>query len=70
MGWWRTGKDGSSLHIEETGLVWGDGPADIMDNALDEIVTEFLAAYNRKPSRTELEAGLLFSLGSYEEEPC
>ena len=68
MGWWRAGRDGSSLHLEETGLVWGDGPADILDNAIDAIVAEFQAAYGRKPSRIELEAGLQFSLGAYEED--
>lgn len=68
MGWWRAGRDGSSLHLEETGLVWGDGPADIMDDAIDQIAAEFRAAYGRKPSRIELEAGLLFALGDYEEQ--
>jgi hypothetical protein len=68
MGWWRAGADGSSLHAEETGLVWGDGPADIMDDAIDKITDEFQAAYGRKPSRIELEAGLQFSLGVYEEQ--
>ena len=68
MGWWRAGKDGSSLHLEETGLVWGDGPADIMDDAIEAIVTQFREAYGRKPTRDELEAGLKFSLGAYEEE--
>lgn len=67
MGWWRAGSDGSSLHAEETGLVWGDGPADILDDAIDKISAEFRAAYDRSPSRAELEAGLLFSLGAYEE---
>jgi hypothetical protein len=70
MGWWRAGRDGSSLHAEETGLVWGDGPADILDDAIDRIVAEFQRDYGRKPSRDELEAGLKFSLGTYEEEPC
>jgi hypothetical protein len=67
MGWWRAGEDGSSLHAKETGLVWGDGPADIMDDAIDKIVAEFMESYSRKPTRTELQAGLLFSLGAYEE---
>jgi hypothetical protein len=68
MGWWRAGEDGSSLHAEETGLVWGDGPADIMDDALDKIVAEFRQDWGRKPSRIELEAGLRFSLGAYDEQ--
>jgi hypothetical protein len=68
MGWWRAGEDGSSMRAEETGLVWGDGPADILGNAIDEIAAEFREAYGRKPSRAELEAGLKFSLGGYEEQ--
>jgi hypothetical protein len=66
MGWWRAGEDGSSLHEEETGLVWGDDPADIVDNALDEIEQEFLQFWGRKPLRKELVAGILFGLGGYE----
>jgi hypothetical protein len=69
MGWWRAGKDGSSLHAEETGLVWGDGPADIMDDAIEKIVAEFLRDYGRKPTQDELIAGLLFALSIYEENP-
>ena len=67
MGWWRAGKDGSSLHLEETGLVWGDSVADIMDDAIDRIVQEFSAEGGRRPTEEELKAGLLFSLGGYEE---
>lgn len=68
MGWWRAGADGSSLHAEETGLVWGDGPADILDDAIGKIIAEFREAYGRKPTRAELEAGLKFSLSIYEDE--
>jgi hypothetical protein len=67
MGWWRAGKDGSSLHAEDTGLVWGDGPADILDDAIEAIVAEFTGAYGRKPTQEELKAGLLFSLSIYDE---
>lgn len=63
MGWWNSAPDGSSLLVEETGLVWGDGPADVMDAALEEIRTQFDSTYHRGPTREELIAGLLFSLG-------
>lgn len=66
MGWWSQGKDGGSFAeergVEEIG-VWGDGPADILDNAIDEIVKEFQRDWGRKPTPDELRSGLEFSLG-------
>jgi hypothetical protein len=67
MGWWNSGSDGSSLHSEDTGLTWGDGPADVMDSAIERIVKEFESAWGRKPLRAELEAGFLFSLNVYSD---
>lgn len=67
MGWWSSGEDGASFANSE--LIWGDGPADIMDNALDKIVKEFQEDWQRKPTRKELIAGLLFSINvDYPEE--
>lgn len=34
MGWWNQAADGASLQVENTGLYWGDGPADLVDNAI------------------------------------
>lgn len=34
MGWWSQTADGDSLQLENTGLYWGDGPADFIDNAI------------------------------------
>lgn len=62
MGWWSSDANGSSLQFEETGLLWGDGPADQIDKAIDEITREFETAWGRKPKRLELEAGFKFSL--------
>jgi hypothetical protein len=61
MGWWDHGKDGTSF-VKEDGLVWGDGPADAMDGAIFLIEKEFHDYFNRKPTRAELIAGLLFSI--------
>jgi hypothetical protein len=61
MGWWDHGKDGDSF-VKEDGLIWGDGPADAMDDALLKIKIHFLEEWNRKPTRAELIAGLLFSI--------
>jgi hypothetical protein len=66
MGWWNAGTDGSSLHMEQTGLTWGDSVADIMDEAISQIVKEFQDAWKRTPTREELEAGLKFALSTYE----
>lgn len=69
MGWWNARLDGASLQQQETGLVWGDGPADWMDGAIDKIVAEFDEAWGRRPTRAEMEAGLRFSLGGDWEPP-
>lgn len=62
MGWWNTGRDGTSLHVEDTGLLWGDSPADFMDDALEKIVYDFIMEHERNPTCGELRAGLEFSL--------
>jgi hypothetical protein len=67
MGWWEQDEEGNSFALG-SGLMWGDGPADIMGDAIDRIVDEFMEAAGRRPTVTELKAGLLFTLGGYEEE--
>lgn len=62
MGWWNATREGTSLIVGDTGYVWGDGPADILDNALMEIRSAFLDAEGRNPTLGELRAGLEFSL--------
>lgn len=61
MGYWNAKADGSSLHTEDTGMVWGDHPADILDDAIDKIVRVFLEDIGRKPTVDELVAGMKFS---------
>lgn len=74
MGWWSQGASGGIAEFtggpatEEREQYWGDGPADILDNALAEIVAEFQRAWQRKPYVDELRRGLEFSLGAYEED--
>ena len=64
MGWWPQDTKGRSFFKNSRrDMVWGDGPADIMDKALAEIDGEFQETYGRPASREELRAGLLFSLG-------
>lgn len=68
MGWWRATKDGGSLAMEETGLIWGDGPADVMGPALDAIIAQFEMEWNRKPTMDELISGVIFSARPLLEE--
>lgn len=61
MGWWEIAPDNQPL-------VWGDGPGDVFDDAITEVEHLFLETWKRKPTPAELLAGLLFALGSYDQE--
>ena len=65
MGWWEHGRDGHSFtrsSVDDNNLMlWGDGPADIIDNALYRIKIEFLRDLGRMPSKDEIIAGIKFS---------
>lgn len=56
MGWWQNPGE----------PVWGDGPADIFDTALDEIVSEFVGEWDRKPTADEIRTGLEVALSTYD----
>jgi hypothetical protein len=38
MGYWRSNEEGHSF---EGSLTWGDAPADVMDEAIDNIIAIF-----------------------------
>lgn len=65
MGWWTTNKEGASFaqvrERTEAVLIWGDGPADIMGDAIQLIEAEFEKEWARKPTIDELVAGVRFS---------
>jgi len=64
VGYWLATPEGYSLLGEEIGpkdLVWGDTPADAMDDALELIIAAFRKDLGRAPTMEELKAGLLFS---------
>lgn len=61
MGWWNSGKDGSSFEFDDPNHFWGDGPADIMDSALRQITVWFEDEFDRPPTLSELISGLKFS---------
>lgn len=54
MGWWQISEE----------MVNGDGPADIMEDAIEKISQEYLKAFGRKPYKEELEAVLEFCASS------
>ena len=64
MGYWNTNPDGASLLSEDTGMVWGDAPADILGEAIDQIIAVFIEDIGRKPTEAELVAGMKFSAGT------
>jgi hypothetical protein len=69
MGWWEQNEQGVSFaDAEGEEMVWGDGPADTMGAAVDEIVAEFERDWDRKPTKAEIRAGLEFVLGGYKDE--
>jgi len=60
MGYWHTDDEGNSF-VEHTEMLWGDAPADAMDDALEAIIAAFRRDVGRAPTLAELKAGLLFS---------
>lgn len=68
MGYWNATAAGTSLQFEDTGILWGDAPADILDAAIAAIVKTFVEDVGRRPTKTEIRAGLEFSLGGFDEE--
>jgi hypothetical protein len=59
MGWWK---------VEGTQNVIGDTPLDTLGDAIANVVAEYEAAFNRKPTRAEWEALLVAALGADEPE--
>lgn len=69
MGYWSTNEDGVSFDEAESGedMVWGDQPADIIDDALGQVALTFLHDVGRLPTRKEVLAGLYFSMGGKDQ---
>lgn len=57
-GWWSIDKNGKMVSKEDTEeqLYIGDGPADIMGNAIEKIFYEYIRAFKRPPKRKEIQA--------------
>lgn len=70
MGWWSTNRGGYSFTEEEgEEMAWGDGPADILGDAIDAIDGEFLEAWGRPATTHELVAGMRFSYPTIHVDP-
>jgi hypothetical protein len=59
MGYWTGTVIGD---LEGKGLVWGDQPADIVDDAIERAINVFEEDLGRKPTKAELREGLEFYL--------
>lgn len=69
MGWWTQDEEGHSFATADGGeMIWGDGPADLMGEAVASITQEFQQYEGRNPTKAELRAGLEFTLGGISEE--
>lgn len=69
MGWWMMDLDGIETSSgKKASLVMGDGPADTMGAALQEIIDEYKAAWERPPTVDELRECFEFVLGGVKEE--
>lgn len=65
MGYWEMGKGGASFESDTDDpadqMIWGDQPADTIDNAISEIKIAFLRDVGRMPSKSEIIEGIKFS---------
>lgn len=64
MGYWEQSEEGYSFTGADRTpepLIWGDQPADIVDDAIWQITAVFIKDVGRLPSKAEMMAGLTFS---------
>jgi hypothetical protein len=58
MGYWEQGEP-----VNGKTLLWGDQPADVLDDAIQEMIVNFLRDIRRLPTKEEIRRGLEFCLG-------
>lgn len=82
MGWWEmTNTKFGGIDLDKalrrsqgkkvapnTGLVMGDGPADIMGAALHKIVRQYKRDWGREPTRREIKACFNFCFGGISDD--
>ena len=71
MGWWNIRDQSGQIdweHKSSSEQLIGDGPADIMDHALDRICEQYEDSWGRQPKQEELSALLNFCSGRFYKE--
>lgn len=63
MGWWSISDSDGGISAEKTELYNGDGPADILGDALDKVIIEYKRDIGREPYKQELVAAFNFVAG-------
>lgn len=61
MGYWKQDAEGHSFSGDGS-MVWGDAPADYIDDGIAQAIHAFQADVGRLPTAAELTAGIQFSL--------
>jgi hypothetical protein len=56
MGYWNTTAEGGSLQVGDTDMLWGDQPADIIDEAIEKLIERLTKELGRYPTVEELDA--------------
>ena len=57
MGYWNTTAAGDSLQPHDTGMLWGDAPADALDSAMEALITRLHSELGRWPTIEEVDSG-------------
>lgn len=68
MSYWSTAPDGTSF-AGDGSLMWGDYPADIFANAIEDVIRVFGEDLGRKPTTAELRAGFEFHVKGMAPQP-
>jgi hypothetical protein len=63
MGYWK----GNIFDSKPDDPTWGDAPADIMAEAVEQIIFKFEEDLHRKPTKRELREGLEFHIRILDE---
>lgn len=70
MGWWHAGESGGiaglqNADAEDEGPLVGDGPADVLGDALQEVIQCYRRGLGRSPTVEELDLCWKFVTGPY-----
>lgn len=72
MGYWSQDDEGHSFAESTTdpGMTWGDTPADIVGDAIEQIKAAFVRDLDRLPTKAEVIAGLQFTTAVLDDLPA